>query len=93
MIAINIHSPWGCNIVCVPVSYFVTNEGINECLCVSGRGKDYTTAQATHLACSLHDRPSSWCRNKENWVSLYPASECQDDDPIVILGSSSVMAA
>lgn len=91
MIALNIAQDWGCNIICVPVSYFVTNEGINECLSICGKDKLYLTTQATHLACSLDDRPTIWCRDKENWVSLYP--DTPDDDPIVILGSSSVMAA
>lgn len=91
MIALNISSKWGCNIVCVPISYFVTNEGINECLAICGKNKSYVTGQATHLACSLDDRPSLWCRDKENWVSL--CSDHPDFDPIVILGSSGVMAA
>ena len=91
MIALNISPDWGCNIICIPVSYFVTNEGINECLSICGKGKTYITGQATHLACSLDDRPTLWCQDKENWVSLYP--DTPDDDPIVILGSSNVMAA
>lgn len=91
MIALNIAQSWGCNVICVPVSCFITSEGINECLSICGAGKPYTTAQATHLACSLDDRPTSWCRDKENWVSL--CADVPDYDPIPILGSSSVMAA
>lgn len=96
MIAVNFISDWGCNIICVPISHFVTPEGVNECryLCNGKPRVDFrpdVVVSATHLACSLKDKPSLWCRDKENWVSLYP--ECEDDDPIVILGTSQVIAA
>lgn len=95
MIAVNFISRWGCNIVCVPVSHFVTPDGINECRRLCGGSvvdkRPDVVVSATHLTCSLDDKPDVWCRDKENWVSLYP--ECEDDDPIIVLGSSQVIAA